>query len=499
MAIETNGVIYYKLDSNIHGYKGDITKNCGLRGEEIDGNFNFLRGQDIETISFNEKGELVIKRYNGEILNATPVNTVDYDFSFNQDLGILTIITPDGNEIKLEGFTSNNIYHNYNFEGDGSHDNPLRLSNIVKTGKYSPAIKLIDTINTTEKLPTENINLHDRYVTKEEINPFGRLYPLKSVEEIDNYLKEQNSEWHVPSKDEWDELLNAIDCHLDKPHSSTDSNIELGDFAGAALKAIEYWKEYNGKILSDDKYNFSIYPLGYCGDRGVDYYGSFGETACYWTSTVEDNHKDMFIKSFNYDKETVRQNTWGENYYLSLRLVKKLKESNFYDEEIINGYTCKCIHIPGSTTIWTKYNIDFSQFENFTPSEWKRYRNSNEITTHYFINDWNGNNWVKLEIKEGESIVLYESEEGAMHEFILVNGELIDQSILINEDFQNKLNNLENKILENEEIISSSLNDLNERLTTEQQERLNNDTNLQSQIDTEIQERKDSEDLIQGK
>lgn len=498
MAIETNGVIYYKLDSNIHGYKGDITKNCGLRGEEIDSNFNFLRGQDIETISFNEKGELVIKRYNGEILNTIPVNTVDYnyDFSFNQDLGILTIISPDGNEIKLEGFSSNNIYHNCNFEGDGSHDNPLRLSNIVKTGKYSPAIKLIDTINTTEKLPTENINLHDRYVTKEEINPFGRLYPLKSVEEIDNYLKEQNSEWHVPSKDEWDELLNAIDCHLDKPHSSTDSNKELGEFAGAALKGIEYWKEYNGKILSDDKYNFSIYPLGYCGDRGIDYYGSFGETACYWTSTVEDDNKDMFIKSFNYDKETVRQNTWSENYYLSLRLVKKLKDSNFYDEEIINGYTCKCIHIPGSTTIWTKYNIDFSQFENFAPSEWKQYKNSNKITTHYFINDWNGNNWVKLEIKEGESIVLYESEKGAMHEFILVNGELIDQSIFINEDFQNKLNNLANIISENEEIISSSLNDLNERLITEQQERLNNDTSLQSQINIEVQERKNSDNLL---
>lgn len=448
MAIETNGVIYYKLDSNIHGYKGDITKNCGLRGEEIDSNFNFLRGQDIETISFNEKGELVIKRYNGEILNVIPVNTFDYNykFSFNQDLGILTIITPDEHEIKLEGFASNNIYHDYNFEGDGSHDNPLTLSNIVRTGRYSPAIKLIDTINTDEKLPIENINLHDRYVTKEEINTFGRLYPLKSVEEINNYLKSQGSEWHVPSKEEWDELLNAIDCHLDKPHSSTETNKELGEFAGAALKDLKYWKEYNGKVLSDDKYNFSIYPLGYCGDRGKDYYGSFGETACYWTSSVEDNDKEMFIKSFNYDKETVKQNTWSENYYLSLRLVKKLTDSNFYDEEVINGYTCKCIHIPGTTTIWTKYNIDFSQFENFIPSEWEQYKNSNEIKTHYFINDWNGNRWDKLEIKEGESIILHESEKGTMHEFLLINGELIDYSVHLNAEFQSQLDNIQTEI-----------------------------------------------------
>ena len=54
MAANLNGIIYYKLDANTHGYSGDITKNSGLRGEEIDGNFAFLRGHDIEKIHFDE-------------------------------------------------------------------------------------------------------------------------------------------------------------------------------------------------------------------------------------------------------------------------------------------------------------------------------------------------------------------------------------------------------------------------------------------------------------
>ena len=67
MATNTNGIIYYKLDANIHGYPGDTTKNCGLRGEEIDGNFNFLHGNDIKSISFDDNGTMFLTKYNGEI------------------------------------------------------------------------------------------------------------------------------------------------------------------------------------------------------------------------------------------------------------------------------------------------------------------------------------------------------------------------------------------------------------------------------------------------
>ena len=42
-----DGVTYFKLKSE---FDGDYTKHCGLLGEEIDENFYFLRGYDIDSI-----------------------------------------------------------------------------------------------------------------------------------------------------------------------------------------------------------------------------------------------------------------------------------------------------------------------------------------------------------------------------------------------------------------------------------------------------------------
>ena len=100
-------------------------------------------------------------------------------------------------------------------------------------------------------------------------------------------------------------------------HNRQDSNVELGEFAGTVLKATKYWENSaDGKVYQKMHIWFYIYPVGYCGNRGKNYYGSFGLSTAFWTSTVEDNHKDMFVK---FEKRW--QRTWGD--YLSLRLVKK--------------------------------------------------------------------------------------------------------------------------------------------------------------------------------
>ena len=465
MATNINGLIYYKLDANAHGYTGDITKNCGLRGEEIDGNFNFLRGNDIKSISFDENGTMYLTKYNGEILTAKQADTPEYDFNYNPDSGVLTIVTPDGKEIALNGFkVQTTVYHDDAFDGYGSQAYPLHLSNIAKTGRYLPAIKLIDTTiedeegRRVESLPTSNNAKHDRYVTKEKISRFGRLFPLSGVEKISERLQTISSEWHVPSKAEWDEMLNVIDCA--KPnHNSTDSNVELGEFAGTVLKATKYWEpSADGKVYAEDAYGFTVYPVGYCGNRGKNYYGSFGLSTAFWTSTVEDNHKDMFVKSFEHDAETVGQHTWGDNYYLSLRLVKKFTGDNFNSAEDIDGFTCNCVHVPGTSLIWTKENIAFSQeqYDGFAPDKWKEYENDytddNSYDIRYFVNDWNGNGWDKHEIKEGEGIVLYEGDNGRMHEWLLVDGELIDTAVLIKSEFQEEIDKIHGRI--DEEIAN---------------------------------------------
>lgn len=455
MAANINGLIYYKLDAQSHGYPGDITKNCGLRGEEIDGNFNFLRGHDIKSISFDENGTMYLTRYNGEILTAKQADTPEYDFNYNPENGKLTIVTPDGKEITLEGFkVTTNVYHDFTLDGYGSQELPLEVSNIAKTGRYKPAIKLLDTTlededgRRLEGLPTENVAKHDRYVTKEKVSRFGRLFPLHGVEKITERLEQISSEWRIPTKEDWDEVLNVIDCET-PDHDKKDSNVYLGDFAGSALKSTLYWNtDKNGKVLSEDKFGFSIYPVGYCGNRGTKYYGSFGESTGFWTSTEEDNHKDMFVKTFDYNTEAVGQRTWGENYYLSVRLVKTFTGDNFNDAEDIDGFTSNCIHVPGTSTIWTKENIAFSQeqYEGFVPDEWEKYDNvenvENSYVIRYFVNDWNGDGWDKHEIKEGEGIVLYEGENGRMHEWLLVNGELIDSSVLLKEEFKEEIETL---------------------------------------------------------
>lgn len=461
MSININGLTYYKLDYNIHGYPGDITKNCGLRGEEIDGNFHFLRGHDVKNISFDVNNNLIIERYNGDKLIAPKTELPDYDFKYNSESGVLTIITSNGNEINVGGFKIDNVvYHDYTIDGDGSKLSPLKISNIYKTGRHLPAIKLIDKTN-NETLPSkENLRKYDRFVTKENINNFGLLYPINSIEVISNYLKEINSEWHIPSKEEWDELLNVVDCGT--PNHNSSETGELGEFAGTILKSRNYWEPFNNKVLNEDAYGFSILPVGYYNNEYLD----FGKSTAFWTSTKSENGN--IVKLFSYDKETVGQHISNGNDCFSIRLVKKFVGNNFSDVEYIDGVLYDCIHIPGTSLIWTKENVSFSQ-EVFNGIDVINEDGVNNFITTYFINEWNGADWDKIQIREGESIVLKESYHGRMHEWIIVDNELIDSAIFHNNEFNKELTEVKTLI------------------NTESQNRINQDNILTKNIDSEIQ------------
>ena len=494
----TNGITYYKLDADYKGYSGDITKNCGLKGEEIDGNFNFLRGYDIEKINFDDDGNMQITRYNGDTLTATRAiePTYEYNFSFDEKNGVLTIITPEGREIVLTGFKTDKdvdtyVYHDFSMEGVGTPSDPLKMSNILKSGRHKPANYLIDTTivdengNKVNHLPTENLTKNDRYVTKENISLFGLLYPLSGVRKIQERLAEINSDWRIPTKDDWDTLLNALECTSNN-HDSKDTNVFLGEDAGMLLKSTKYWQEYEGKILSEDSYNFTIYPVGYAGNRGKNFYGSFGETSAFWTSSEEEcaNHSEVFVKLFDYKETGVGQQTWGENYHLSLRLVKDFQSTTgFNSAEDIDGTTVNCVQVPGQNLVWTKDNIAFAnaEYDGFIPKEWDAAVNGNNYECRYFINDWNGEYWNRYEIKEGEGIVLLDSENGEMHEWLLVNGELIDSTIFLKNQFDTELDNLNEKI-----------GVLEQKMENEETSRQEMDSSLKSQIDEEVLIRQNS-------
>lgn len=526
MSTNNNGLIYYKLDSELHGYNGDITKNCGLRGEEIDGNFNFLRGNDIEKIEFDENGTLLITKYNGDAISASIIEKPEkpeYSFAYNPENGVMLILTPNGEEIKLEGFniaipTPSSVYHDDTLTGNGQKNSLLCLNNMAKTGRFLPAKKLIDLTNTDENgvpvecLPTTNVPLHERYVTKENISRFGRLYPKKSIELITKQLNDINSEWRIPSKQDWDEMLNFIDC-ANMNHDDEESNLELGEFAGTLLKSTNFWKPLeNGEILSQDTYGFNILPVGYCGNRGTQFYGSFSESTAFWTSTLETEHNEMYVKCFNYDKETVGQHTWGENFYLSIRLVKDFTGDNFYRCETINGFTCNCVHIPGTNLVWTNENISFSQeeLESFVPNEWSDILNDsdeeNSKSYRYYVNDWNGKKWNKHELKDGESIVIYDHEDKKMHEWMLNDGDLIDYigTVLnhVNDGIKNLNDDLteetSNRVLSDNKIIDDLSNEINQRQSDVDliNEQLNS---ISSSLTNEIEKSKEFNDYISEK
>lgn len=62
-----NGITYFKLLNPKYG--GDTTKGCALTGAEVDGNFNFLRGYDVESLDLIGSTTLRLKRVNGEIVD----------------------------------------------------------------------------------------------------------------------------------------------------------------------------------------------------------------------------------------------------------------------------------------------------------------------------------------------------------------------------------------------------------------------------------------------
>ena len=581
-----NGVIYYKLDPRYH-YQGDSTKNCGLSGGEIDGNFNFLRGYDIAGFEVSEdKTQLTIIRHNGEKLPVNIYNPNLYQFEYDKVNGILKVsmVSGDGDNPvivdEVEGFLSEKNFHVYGnptIAGDGTRYQPIQISSIAKTGTYQPVLDIVDTIE-GDFIPVTGNTKGDRYVTKEKVSSFGLLYPLDGVATLQKRLEEIGSEWRVPTKADWDQLLNIVeDCSQDKTHDDekNPSNEYLGVNAGMYLKANELWEPiyrkiqededfiegerydfvegqyipnkngaYVKELYSDDRFGFSIYPLGFGERRGISTIGGFGKWAAFWTSSEEDTKKDMFVKVFSNNERAVEQNTWGRDCYLSLRLVKDYNGTNLYDTEVIDGNTVPTIYIDvkdddrekyDTTLIWTKENIGFNnkEFGGVVSKEWEPHLEEYS-DIRYYVNDWDGTKWLKHELHDGESVVVLDHKGVRMHEWRLVDGEFIDTVKLIKDEFakelanldtvirelsgriddaENRITNVEDKIKvleldvnenkhkieETNERIDTEVETLNGKIDTEKNERIAGDAALSERIDSEVATLNGKIDTEEGK
>ena len=558
-----SAITYFRLNSP---YEGDITKNCALTGQEVDNNFFTLEGRDIKSVELNDD-KIVVTLINGKKLtteNITKDCVKDLTFDFDEINGVLTI-TKNGITQTFTGFATN-----YNIGdaaavdgtliGNGLSKSPIGISPIAKTGQYRPVKAIINTME-GEKLPSRcNVITGDRYLTVEKVNDYGYLYNYEGLKKIACKLAETNSPWRIPTKQDWDDMLNAIEpCEEFRNHDNSKSNKFLGKFAGKFLKSKDYWKKeehntcdnccndscnhdgtcidytdipscgeecscgknitchpnycgeygtchYKNKKCDNngiDKYGFRIIPSGYATEAKDYLY--FNERAYFWTASNHE-YRDAYIKAFAYNKSNVLQDIFASDNYLSVRLVKNYSGDNFNEREEILGDNYSTILMPSvehGKAIWTSVNISLADCGCDCCCKYLLPNNGEGMvyTKRYFTNEWNGKEWIRKELLDGESVVVINKvvEENNLHfhssndnncchdeespdyeaiykEYRLVNGELVDVSSII---YDGVMEAIEPRIGQ----IETKVDDLSEKLNNEIERSTQKDNELESSVD----------------
>ena len=463
----SKGLYYYKLQSP---YPEDVTKNCKLTINEIDSNFLSLKDEDIKSAVFDKESKAVILTRNDGDTIAVDLSDATYNLNVDKDCtdsGVTLTITFDGKNGQ-ESFTINNIVTADTFKnviennvlskvitdgtlkGDGTVTAPLGINGTEKTGVLAPVKEVIDLTN-GRKLPTA-AKKGTRYLTIEYINDYGYLYNVAALSKISNAAKADGKGWRVPSKADWDALLNSIEPCSYANHETASCHAELGRYAGKYLKSECGWvgqedcsctstKPMNGCELPStdnsyvdagdstvpsqtidtpkgiDKYGFGIFPSGYAMLDGYNRpsFSEYKNTAIFWTTShvYGDENQDIYVKKFDWNKSGVMQEAQCPTTYLSVRLVKDYDGSNYFDTEYIDGVAYKTVLMPKSKQVWLASN--YAKKEGFI-----KYTEGGEVPEVVdvnnglvrdnrkvmFINEWNGDYWEKRPMSEGETVIV---------------------------------------------------------------------------------------------
>ena len=466
------GLYFYKLNSP---YSEDVTKNCKLTINEIDSNFLSLKDEDIASAEFDKKSKsLVLTRNNGEQL-IVDLSEVTYDLnvetSCSADEGASITISYDGADgnqtvtfdhiVTVDNLRSvigsdllTKVITDGTLKGDGTISSPLGLSGTEKSGMIAPVKGRLD-LTKGGKLP-EVAKLGTRYITIEYVNDYGYLYNGEALAKITESLEKEGKGWRVPTKADFDVLLNSIEPCDYQNHNSAKCHIDLGLVAGKYLKTECGWLgepdcectstapmtgcsvqdqvssedtdyvegEQNIEITDEPNLNLESY-------QGVDKYGMgilpsgnaildafnrpqanyFKEKSFFWTSTHVhgDIDQDVYVKVFDWNKTTVSQAAECPSPYYSVRLVKDYDGSNYFDSEYIDGVLYKTILFPKSRQVWLATN--YAKNEGFETSGVPMITavNNGEVLEKrkaLFVNEWNGEYWEKRALNEGETVVV---------------------------------------------------------------------------------------------
>ena len=228
-------------------------------------------------------------------------------------------------------FCSNEVV--YDLCGGKAYDPELQSCTKVQfadnTEQYYKTVTIApEGTNYSETWMAENLNYETAnsycYEDKEEnCAKYGRLYTwaaaVGKTEEECGFGKECNlgngnvqgvcpEGWHLPSQDEWKELIVAVDDNI------TEYSGE--NVAGNVLKSQTGWMEYSG-ITNTDAFGFSALPAGF---RLSDYRVE-GKFAYFWSST-ESNSWYVYRMLLYYDTGDADLDDIGKSYGYSVRCLK---------------------------------------------------------------------------------------------------------------------------------------------------------------------------------
>ena len=417
--------------------------------------------------------------------------------------GLLTHVTTDGTLV-----------------GKGTSKSPLGLS---PTEKNRPAIRLIDkTLLDPEDLP-ENPARGDRYITKEYVSDYGFLYSYNAAQKIQKKLDQEGRGWRIPTKEDWDCMLSSVEpcdyCNDNTVlcHEDTVCHQILGKYAGMKLKSVCGWHPnylpcecentvpYPGQHCSGntvdgepdetdsiidfehdtpqpveinecdgvDEYGMRILPTGYGDEFGKVSYDR--KITRFWTSThvCEDSSQDLYVKRFDWDVCGVRQEAVCPAERNSIRLVKDFDGDNYRETEMIDGDNYNALLFAECGLIWTASNFASSKAE-YNPVEScdGRGKKSRKV---YFINVWDGTEWVRRALTEGETVVIMEGNPDCQYN--------IEYRVYMEDDCNQLLVNTDDTVL------MRVLDKVIPLIDEEREERISADTELWEALSAETEAR----------
>lgn len=412
----TNGVIYWKHNPGETDYRGDIQKPDGLCGTDLDHNFHFLRGMDIESVAYSGN-TIVITRVSGEELRFEPKLNGKYVMTLSgttlsitnkeDDEDVISVegISPAGNWISAVTHDSTlkgdgngtplsvnveaipvSIYWNTSMEGRGSATSPIGIARNYQTGFYRPVKTVIN-----ESQLSDYAVSGTRVVCIETKNEYGYLYDVESKNKIMTDILADTG-WRLPSKEDFDTYFYWYATTFD-------------------MKSTEGWPS-GGSNTS----GINLLPTNdSTGDGQLD-------RAVLWIEPFESSfggyNGTVYIG--DEDKNSVTYDTFGLQTLASIRLVKSNEAGSTVDEtQEINGELFQCVAV--GDCIWTTSNVDF-RGEGINAV----IVNGGREYTKHFICEYSNGKWSKKEIAEGESVVVDSYNGVDSHTWRLIDGVLVD-------------------------------------------------------------------------